>query len=175
MKCFNHENKDAVATCQHCGKALCKECAGKHSPCMCDECHERLLQNQQAQFRAAEDDRRQKYVNALVDTRSEFIRTCRFGVLFAVTAAILVMTGGAAGIGEMLSCSVMFFFVPFGWKLLTYLQSFFPVFIIGTPMFWLGWFVAKIGISILAGIPAFAYQLFKTIRNQRKIGQLDHN
>jgi len=26
MKCFNHFEHDAVAICQHCGKALCKEC-----------------------------------------------------------------------------------------------------------------------------------------------------
>jgi hypothetical protein len=26
MKCFNHHAQDAVAICQHCGKALCNEC-----------------------------------------------------------------------------------------------------------------------------------------------------
>lgn len=29
MKCFNHTEREAVATCQKCGKSLCKECAGK--------------------------------------------------------------------------------------------------------------------------------------------------
>ena len=26
MKCFNHHEKDAVAVCRHCGKALCPDC-----------------------------------------------------------------------------------------------------------------------------------------------------
>ncbi len=26
MKCFNHDENDAVATCMGCGKALCREC-----------------------------------------------------------------------------------------------------------------------------------------------------
>lgn len=35
MKCFSHEDRDAVAYCQHCGKALCRECAEKYTPCLC--------------------------------------------------------------------------------------------------------------------------------------------
>jgi len=27
MKCFNHNERDAVATCKHCFKALCADCA----------------------------------------------------------------------------------------------------------------------------------------------------
>ena len=26
MKCYNHEDREAVAICAHCGKALCREC-----------------------------------------------------------------------------------------------------------------------------------------------------
>ena len=38
MKCFNHVDLDAVATCQVCGKGLCHDCAAKYTPCMCDSC-----------------------------------------------------------------------------------------------------------------------------------------
>ena len=48
MKCYYHEDRDAVATCQHCGKALCKACASRYTPCLCEECA-RLLQEQAAQ------------------------------------------------------------------------------------------------------------------------------
>ncbi|MBP7275989.1 MAG: hypothetical protein KBA51_07280, partial [Kiritimatiellae bacterium] len=27
MKCFNHEDRDAVGTCKSCGKGVCRECA----------------------------------------------------------------------------------------------------------------------------------------------------
>jgi len=26
MKCFNHNERDALGTCKHCSKGLCKEC-----------------------------------------------------------------------------------------------------------------------------------------------------
>lgn len=44
MKCFNHKDQEAVATCRHCGKSLCRECAGRYSPCLCDSCFEALRQ-----------------------------------------------------------------------------------------------------------------------------------
>ena len=55
MKCFNHEDRDAVATCQKCGKGLCKECAAKHTPCMCDDCAARLVQTRQQQAKNREE------------------------------------------------------------------------------------------------------------------------
>ena len=38
MKCFNHTDVEAVATCVDCGKSLCKECASKYEPILCDSC-----------------------------------------------------------------------------------------------------------------------------------------
>ena len=69
----------------------------------------------------------------------------------------------------MLLYAALFFFIPFGWKLLTYLQSFIPLMIIGTIWFWVFWIVLKAFISIVVGIPAFLYQLFKTFFVQGKI------
>ena len=59
MKCFNHEDREAVATCQHCGKALCKACASKYTPCLCDECFQALQEEAHAQRVAAAEGRRQ--------------------------------------------------------------------------------------------------------------------
>jgi hypothetical protein len=45
MKCFNHSEKDAVATCMGCGKALCHECCPSpaQSPFVCsDQCREKV-------------------------------------------------------------------------------------------------------------------------------------
>ena len=135
MKCFYHEDREAVATCQHCGKALCRACASLYTPCLCVDCAQLLRDQQAEQARAAEEDRRRKYLDALVDTRAEFLRTC----------------------------------VYFGWKLITYLQSFLPLTIFGTLWFWIFWALAKGIISIFIGIPAFLYQLVKTFFVQRKI------
>lgn len=170
MKCFNHTDREAVATCQHCGKGLCRECAALYTPCLCEECAQLLRQEQASRVKAEKIDRRQKYLDALVDTRSEFIRTCVYGVILAaILCMICLQSSTPPGIGAMLGYAVLFFFIPFGWKLLTYLQSFIPLMIIGTIWFWLFWIALKALISIVIGIPAFLYQLFKTFFVQGKI------
>lgn len=170
MKCFNHTDREAAATCQHCGKGLCRECAALYTPCLCEECAQKLRQEQATRARAEKNDRRQKYINALVDTRSEFVRTCIYGVILAAVVCLLSVQGvNPPGAGQLLGYAVMSFFIPFGWKLLTYLQSFIPLTIIGTLWFWVCWIVVKAGISIIIGIPAFVYQMFKTFFVQGKI------
>ena len=142
MKCYYHEDREAVATCQHCGKALCKACASLYTPCLCEECAQ-LLRNQQAeQARSAEESRRQKYLDALVDTRSEFLRTCVYGVITALILGSIFPRGSLSGL-ELALFSTMFFFIPFGWKLITYLQSFLPLTIFGTLWFWVFWALVK--------------------------------
>ena len=66
MKCFYHEKKDAVGTCQNCGKGLCKECAGKYTPCLCDDCAVNIKLTE-------ENEKEQRRKDALIDTTSEFI------------------------------------------------------------------------------------------------------
>lgn len=168
MKCYYHEDREAVATCQHCGKALCKACASLYTPCLCEECAQ-LLRNQQAeQARSAEESRRQKYLDALVDTRSEFLRTCVYGVITALILGSIFPRGSLSGL-ELTLFSTMFFFIPFGWKLITYLQSFLPLTIFGTLWFWVFWALVKGIVSIFIGIPAFLYQLVKTFFVQREL------
>ena len=120
------------------------------------------------QARTAEEDRRQRYLSALVDTRSEFIRTCVSGVVTALLLGYLFASCDTPG-AELALCAAMAFFIPFGWKLITYLQSFMPLTIFGTLWFWVFWALVKGTISILIGIPAFLYQLVKTFFVQRKI------
>lgn len=170
MKCFNHIDREAAATCQHCGKGLCRECAARYTPCLCEDCAQLLRKEQASRAKAEKIDRRQKYLDALVDTRSEFIRTCIFGVIVsAILCSLCLQASNPPGFGTMLLYAALFFFIPFGWKLLTYLQSFIPLMIIGTIWFWVFWIVLKAFISIVVGIPAFLYQLFKTFFVQGEI------
>lgn len=177
MKCFNHPDREAVATCQKCGKGLCKECAQKYTPCMCESCAEKTQRDQQQQAQNKEEQRKQKYKDALVDTRSEFIKTAVIGIVIA-----FVYIWYSYRYQQSLSADYdlgtwigLFFFcvcVPFGWKVLTYLQSFIPISIFGTWWFWIIYIAVKACLSILVGIPAFFYQLVKTILTQRKINKL---
>ena len=175
MKCFYHEDRDAVATCKNCGKFLCKTCAEAHTPCLCEDCFDLLRREKVQRVRTQEQQRRQKYVDALVNTRSEFFRTCVIGVVLSGLLTILVTSGGGLELTQLLTFGLLFFFIPFGWKLLTYFQSFFPVAIFGTLGFWAIWILVKGLISIFVGIPAFLYQAFRTWQNQGRIHQLQHD
>lgn len=174
MKCFNHTEKEAVATCQKCGKGLCKECAEKYTPCMCDTCAAQTRQSQQQQAQNKEEQRKQKYKEALVDTRSEFITTAVIGVLVGILFIWWEATHRGADNSFLDYAEIFFgaFCIPFGWKFLTYLQSFIPVSLFGTFWFWFIYLVVKVFLSVFAGIPAFIYQLIKTILTQRKINKL---
>ena len=175
MKCYYHEDREAVATCQHCGKFLCKSCAQVHTPCFCDECFALLSQEAQHQQQEAAHQRRAQSIAALADTRQEFFKTCLLGIAVAAVLTLLYANGGGPHtLSEMLFVGCYCFFIPFGWKLLTYLQSFLPVTIFGTLWFWLFWICVKGMVSIFVGIPAFIYQAVRTLRNQKRIQQLQN-
>ncbi len=177
MKCFNHPEREAVATCQKCGKGLCRECAEKHTPCLCDTCAVQIQRSRQEQAQNKEDQRKQKYKDALVDTRSEFIKTSVIGILIGILGIWLgrwdsANTGEIYSFAEYVGLFCVWFCVPFGWKLLTYLQSFVPVSLFGTFWFWIIYGAVKVVLSAIIGIPAFIYQLVKTIFAQRKMNKL---
>lgn len=177
MKCFNHIEREAVATCQKCGKGLCRECAEKYTPCMCDTCATQIQKDQHQQAQNKEEQRKQKYKDALVDTRSEFITTAVIGIIVGIVGVWLGAwdaknTGEINSFADNVGLFFVWFCVPFGWKFLTYLQSFFPMFIIGTFWFWIIYGGVKVVLSAIVGVPAFIYQLVKTILNQSKINKL---
>lgn len=176
MKCFNHTEREAVATCQKCGKGLCRECAEKHTPCLCDTCATQIQRDQQQQAQSKEDQRKQKYKDALVDTRSEFIKTAVIGILvgifFVWYSATQSRANAGAGFADYVGMFCIAFCIPFGWKFLTYLQSFIPISLFGTFWFWFIYIAVKVFLSLFIGVPAFIYQLVKTILTQRKINKL---
>lgn len=171
MKCFNHPDREAVATCQKCGKGLCRECAGKHSPCLCDDCAAQIQRDKQAQARNKEEEKKQKYKDALVDTRSEFVKTVAYGIIIGLIW-IWLLSSPSDTFADKAGSFVLAFFIPFGWKVLTYLQSFIPLALFGTWWFWIIYACVKACLSIFVGIPAFIYQLIRTIRNEKKIKDL---
>lgn len=176
MKCFNHPEREAVATCQKCGKGLCRECAEKYTPCMCESCAAQVRRNRQQQAQNKEEQRKQKYRDALVDTRSEFIKTAVIGMVVAIAATWWTATQSRSvelnGFLDYIGLFFAYFCIPFGWKFLTYLQSFFPVSLFGTWWFWFIYLAVKVFISAIIGIPTFLYQLVKTILTQRNINKL---
>lgn len=176
MKCFNHPDREAVATCQKCGKGLCRECAEKYTPCLCDTCAAQVKRSEQEQAKNKEEQRKQKYKDALVNTRSEFIKTAGIGIVVAIIGvwwtATQSQSGELYGFLDYVGLFFGYFCIPFGWKFLTYLQSFFPISLFGTWWFWFIYIVVKVFLSVFIGIPTFIYQLVKTILTQRNINKL---
>ncbi|MDE6167001.1 MAG: hypothetical protein K2G28_00895, partial [Acetatifactor sp.] len=114
------------------------------------------------------------YKDALVDTWGEFIKTAVIGIIVAIIFLCVpsLRADGLDGFGDYVVYFFLVFCIPFGWKFFTYLQSFIPIFLIGTWWFWLIYIGVKACLSILVGIPCFFYQLVKTILTQRKISKL---
>ena len=167
MKCFYHEEKDAVATCTVCGKALCKECAAAHTPCICADCYESRQKSEQQEKQA-------KYRDALIDTTTEFTRACVLGLVVGMVTVSIIIESGLP-LPMYLVYFLLSFTVPFGWKLITYLQSFFRFFLIAPVTFWIAWYIFKFMMSMFIGIPAFLYQLFKTMKVQKELErELEH-
>lgn len=153
MKCYYHEERDAVATCKNCGKALCKECASKNNPCMCSECIEKE-KNQKIR------DKEIKRQQALIDTKAEYITAIIKGILSVIIMRILFQILGI-DIYNWYE-TLMLFFLPFGWAILTYLEQFLPpLFLNG--LFYLVYIILKFAFSLIIGIFAFAFQTIKFI------------
>ena len=184
MKCYFHEDRETVATCKRCGKGLCKECASKYTPCLCDSCFSAIQQEKEAQTQRTESDRKRRHIAALVDTRAEFLKTALVGIALGIFLLYIRMqssdvTGMELGdkivtLGFALGLG---FCLPFGWNFVTYLQSRIGSlqFLYYTETGWgvlAIWMVIKITLTLTLCIPALIYQIVKTFFVQKKIDEL---
>ena len=172
MKCYNHIELDAVATCQLCGKALCRACAAKYSPCMCDECADAVRREAEYLSQAEEIELKARYRDTLIDTRGEFVRACLKGLLIAFLVFGFYHVQIGDSFGESLAFATFCFFAPFGWRFLTYLQSYSNIFLIGNIAFWFVWIGTKALLGLILGIPCFIFQAIKTIRASSELNKL---
>lgn len=99
MKCYFHPDRDAVATCQNCGKSLCKECAEKYQPCLCDDCYKILRQQEIENLKAARKQLRKTIIISLI-----------LGGFFA----LITLTEGKENFPWIFA--FVAFFAPYGWN-----------------------------------------------------------
>lgn len=153
MKCYYHETDNAVATCQHCGKALCKPCAGKYNPCRCDECFD-------IQQATIEDNRKTKKKDALIDTNAEFVMAIVKGLIASI--AFTLFNNTIYDTATPFLMSIFFFFIPFGWAVITYIEQWLPGLLMSGPLF-IVYIILKIVFSMFLGIPSFLYQAVRYV------------
>ena len=190
MKCYYHEDRDAVATCQNCGKGLCKECASKHIPCYCPDCWNRMQEQRKIEREASRtlaqeqmEHRKLTEINYYKKENNEILICMLIGGLFVI-AFILFRYFALGKLFELeneptLTGKVMAFIVfntiagsllfvlPFGWNVLRkHLDKDSIV------MFWLT-IIIRILLSILVGYVAFPCYVGKLIINTIKIKKMN--
>jgi len=174
MKCFNHVDLDAVATCQVCGKGLCHDCAAKYTPCMCDSCaaaQVQLAEESEINYEKAakaEYKARRKYekkeagrylseqwrANTAIGFVAAAIGTFIFWK-FAMKSPALTESSTLFTLALM---AVSFFGLPFGWRFLNYLESLLPALFCSVILAIVLFFV-KFFIAWAIGFPVFLVML----------------
>lgn len=86
MKCFYHQDRDAVAQCVDCGKFLCKECADAYSPCLCEDCASKRKADNQRQ----NEQTRLENIKELKDATFGFEKAIIFSLILSIFGSYLI-------------------------------------------------------------------------------------
>lgn len=154
MKCAYHNDVDAVATCNICGKALCTTCASQIKPPQCIGC----------------------YKDNLAERMNEIKGSLMNDILLGIGSAILFpvifyYTGGLSG--NIFSIIFSAALVPFGWR---FLNKITPNIFLFLPLIgWLIYFGVKFVLSVCVGFIAAPVTIAKRVHDMKKIQQLIDN
>lgn len=180
MKCYYHSDRDAVATCQQCGRGFCQECFDERlSDGLCDECRRNGTQSKSKESLFQHED-------ALVDTVSEFVITSIFGIALGVLFVWLIVKDDVpqitdfSALAEYIELFLVGYFLPFGWRLLDatgFLSGLFnlsfyatgPVGITFSLLFLVIKLLLKLFLCVLLGPICFAYQIIRWIVLRRRL------
>lgn len=154
MKCFNHTNIDAVATCVDCGKSLCKTCASKYEPILCDDCYQ---------------ERMNKYNAGQQEYKGSIVGSIIWSVILFIAGFVIpiIMYGefDAASSFGMGYCLAGF---PYGWRALNRITP--DIFLIMPIVGWLIYFIIKAFLAVMIGWIAMPIQIIRKIAEIRRIG-----
>lgn len=153
MKCFNHTNIDAVATCVDCGKSLCKTCASKYEPILCDECAQTRTNNY--------NESQHAYKNSMKGSIAVSI------ILFIVGFIIPIAAYGEFNIGSSLGMAYCLAGFPYGWRALNKITP--DIFLFLPLVGWLIYFGIKAFLAIIVGWIAMPIQIIRKIIEIKKI------
>lgn len=147
MNCYNHIDRPAVAACKVCGKSLCKECADKYTPFLCDECYAKL---------------RKEEFESLKRARRKIITTFIWGIIFF----IVFFFGFNFEFWSALWC----FVIPFGWSYFSDINL--PEYVkylhnggVQVIIF----YIFKILFALIAGIPVLIYAIYKLVKLSKAV------
>lgn len=158
MKCYYHEDREAVGTCQTCGKSLCRECASRYTPLTCEDCHREIVAR-------SINEREKQHQMDLATTKFDLIKTLGIGCLFGIAYVAFLIYTKETDVTTYILGFIFGVGFPFGWNATKAI----PIFTSNGEMS--NFFTAlifnliKIVIAFLVGIPAGIYKIFVAIRN----------
>lgn len=176
MKCFNHEQRDAVAACQRCGKGLCKECASKYTPCLCESCFQALRREDRAQQAAAAQRRRESRLQKLTFTRNDLIISCVLGVPLAVYTIYMIVAESYGFDVENILVIPWMFCMPAGWRTMSKWiragQTGGNIIFMDTDSalyLFIAHLLLRLAGAMFLGIPAFLFQVYKVAKAEKEV------
>ncbi len=158
MKCYYHEDREAVGTCQTCGKSLCRECASLYTPLTCEDCHREIVARSINEREKARQDN-------IFDAKVNLIKTLGIGCIFGIALIAFNVYSKETDVKQYILAFVLGMGFPFGWNATKAI----PIFISNGHME--NFFTAlifnclKVVIAFLVGIPVGAYKIFIAIRD----------
>lgn len=106
MKCYYHNDRDAVSQCGVCGKGLCRECTDRYEEPLCEKCGEEIAAETAAELK-----------ETLIRTRKsskKWIAFSIFAMIFMGLFGLLMLMTSIArgtGIGEALLSLIIFVYI----------------------------------------------------------------
>lgn len=145
MKCYRHPDRDAVGTCEDCGRGLCQECISYYSMPICTECNlKRFHLEKQGIYK-------------------EFLLTA----VFAILGIVLAFSGNPQGIIDVITVIWATAGVYPGWRMLTRITP--NVFLVLPIIGWVLYFIIKLFIAIFIGWACLVIRLVRNVRRLREI------
>lgn len=146
MKCYKHNDRDAVSQCVSCSKALCPECTAKYKKPYCDECViEEMKKNRMTLI-----------MNSLL-----MIGVFVFSFLYIFEDYSL---------GSRLILAFFFSGFPWGWSALSMITS--NLFLFMPLIGWLIYFFIKFMLSVLIGIFIMPIKIYQIVSGLIKSGKM---
>jgi len=137
--CANHPDFDSMDSCSDCGKPLCRYCANKFYPPLCDVCATARI--------GSECSRSYKSLWMMV-----------IGCIVGIGLALSLKLSPSSAV----LLTLIFTCVPWGWRTLTAITP--AVFLVLPLVGWLFYFASKFLLASLIGIFVTPYQLIKAAK-----------
>lgn len=156
MRCYYHPDREIVATCTECGKGLCKECASKWDPILCEDCARERIADKRVALRRS--------ISAgIVITALGLV----VGIVGAISEGNLGYVLGGIAYGYMLGG------IPNGWKVLNKIQ---PNMFLFLPLIgWVIYFLIKFSLAYFVGLVAFPVNIYRYWKGKKEADALEEN